>query len=227
MQAHRPHREDATVTSFDVSFWRDDESQFTPRPSQVWMEVTPLRDRGEADFVRVFYDRDFTADYPVPRLSVVAQNWPIDATAARIQVWLKYGETGDATASDDAIERTLDALLPGGPEATAVSIDGVTFEARIKPLEQPTDPCEVEIKEIHPSDGPLQYVKVDMTPTPEKVTRHYSPQMRTVRHTFTFRGVGPDQVEQYVVRLVPDKRLKDGAMSLPTPIVVDVPEPGQ
>ncbi|HEY2146638.1 MAG TPA: vWA domain-containing protein, partial [Pirellulales bacterium] len=89
---HRPVHE-ASGVRFPFSIQRADR-QFTSRPVESWIEVTPLLDERRASPSKyVFYDANFEPGTSVPVLNWLAADWPGAAKQASVVGWIKYDRT--------------------------------------------------------------------------------------------------------------------------------------
>lgn len=223
IQAHNPRREagNRSRVRFELSLWYQDETKFTPRPKEIWMEVTPIlpnesgteSNRTGYGTPRTIYDLGYRPLQPAPRLGYLDHNWPAEADRAEIQLWFKFRETLEDDVSSALVKDLLQPWLFGSVE----------FRTSVKDLEQPTDPCRVEIVEKHPSDGDLRYVKVEMDPPPNKVIHRFIPQARRVRHTFFYENKNPSDVMAYKVRFTTREKAVSEAFVVDRPLTVPLP----
>ena len=101
-RAHRPARNDRDV-QFPLSLQRFDTTaarnrrdiwQWTPRPAESWLEITPLLSGDRpADVTYHFYDANWEPQKQVPELRLVANDWPGGSNRAMIQAWFKSPAT--------------------------------------------------------------------------------------------------------------------------------------
>jgi Mg-chelatase subunit ChlD len=204
-----------TALRFPLSVQNANAALFSPRPAEAWVQIKPVLPKGSAgDRVYPFYDLSFEPERPVPVLSCLAPNWPVEAKQAEIHVWCKFTKT----APDKVI---VLAQLPGEP----VRLDGVpdvTLEVELKRSSQPEDPWQVHVVERHPADSDLYSLKVDMEPVPNKVIHRFNSEAGTVRHTF-FCNASTATIDSYRVCLTTRKRLVQKAVAPPQPFLVTVP----
>jgi hypothetical protein len=81
LRVHQPRRNDDRVR-FRFSI-QDQDVAFTPRPKELWVEVTP--DGSNERYV--YYDPVYEANTPVPVVGFAATNWPDNANFARVKFW--------------------------------------------------------------------------------------------------------------------------------------------
>jgi hypothetical protein len=101
-RGHRPVRHEQDV-QFPLSLQRFESAaasgsrdiwQWTPRPAEAWIEITPLlADDQKAEATYYFYDANWEPQKPVPILRLVAREWPAASSKALIQAWFKSPST--------------------------------------------------------------------------------------------------------------------------------------
>ncbi len=212
--AHLPEWQ-GTSLRFPLSVQNADAALFSPRPAEAWVQIKPILPKGsKADRVYPFYDLSFEPERPVPVLSCLASNWPVEAKQAEISVWCKFTKT-----TPDKIIAL--AQLPGEP-IRLDSVPDVTLEVELKRGSRPEDPWQVNVVERHPVGPDLVSLKVDLEPFPNKIIHRFNPAAGTVRHTF-FCNASAATIDTYSVRLTARKRLFEKAVAPPQPFVVTVP----
>jgi hypothetical protein len=87
LRVHRPRRNDDRVR-FRFSI-QDQDAAFTPRPKELWIEVTP--DGSSERYV--YYDPVYEANTAVPVAGFTATNWPNNTDFARVKFWCGYEPT--------------------------------------------------------------------------------------------------------------------------------------
>ena len=101
---HLPRNFGSSV-AFDLSIQNADEEKFSPRPAEVWAEVSP---RGDRDYKYVASEAMWLAGKPVPVARFQLSNWPQEARDADVQVWFTMRKptswTGKANVNLDAEE---------------------------------------------------------------------------------------------------------------------------
>ena len=114
---------------FPISIQNDDPTRFSPKPSELWVEITPLVSNEDRDPTRlppyVFNDLGFEPNYPVPRVHCTASGWPPEADSADIELWFKlrghetvpvvHRRIQDIQGFDERMNPDLDVNLADGP----------------------------------------------------------------------------------------------------------------
>lgn len=214
MGTHLPEWQGTTLR-FPISVQNADAALFSPRPAEAWVQIKPILPKGsKADRVYPFYDLSFEPERPVPVLSCLAPNWPVEAKQAEISVWCKFTKT----APDKVIAL---AQLPGEP-IRLDSVPDVTLEVDLKLGSRPEDPWQVNVVERHPAGADLVSLKVNLEPLPNKAIHRFNPEAGTVRHTF-FCNASTATLDTYRVCLTTRKRLVEKAVAPLKPFVVTVP----
>ena len=202
---------------FYVSVQAADAEQFSPRPKEAWVQVTPVPASARPADPKsyVFYDMDFEPDRPVPVLRCRVPRWPTEAKKAEIQLWCKFCNTPREEIAVGAF-RQKKPRLADAPE--------VAFELETRRSETPDAPYQVIVTERHPAGAELFCVKVEMEPAPAEVHRLVNPAAGIIRHKFFFEGsLSTKDVDQYVVRLTSRKRLQQDAVQS-DPLRVTIPD---
>ena len=215
--AHMPTWEGGAVR-FYVSLQNAKPDQFSPRPTEAWIEITPEMPAGHADNGQkyVFYDLDFAPQRPVPVLSCLAPNWPAGAQRATVQLCWKFKKT-------KAQEHPLQSLQQ--PGFAWRDMAGVEFNVETQSPRQTGGPQRVILTEQHPRTcppGDLYAAKIEMSPPPDVVMHSYNVAARRIRHVFDYAAASAGGVN-YQVLLTTRKDLLDGACSLPQPLHVTLP----
>jgi hypothetical protein len=213
--AHIPDWKGSAV-QFWISVQNNNAARFSPRPAEAWIQVRPLTPEGTAAAAPyVVYDLTFEPRLPVPVLTFVAPEWPAKAAEAEIQLWFKLKQT----PRDPQEVITVGDLRKRGFQLQ--EIPAATFTAEVRPGEQGS-PCQVVVTERHPQNKPMEGVRVEMDPRPDRVVRQYNQRAGTVHHTFYYDAAAAPQVGTFVVVFTPHSRLSQGAVTLPTPLKVAV-----
>jgi Mg-chelatase subunit ChlD len=207
-RVHRPLRREHGVEFF-ISLQKNASSstgvladlwRWTPRPAEVWFEITPLISNGQAvGQAFPFYDANFEPDQPVPVFKVAASGWPASATAAAISAW--YQPRAIQPSREISIASVIDAGenatapivrdLPGGGrmrvQAGFVGANRTIYGVRV--IEQHFSPSTtVEwLKVSPPMAGDL---------LPMRVTRQFDHRHRTAVHRFYYRITNDRALQQ-------------------------------
>lgn len=187
-RVHRPTMHQDGVL-FPVSI-QDPDNHYTQRPSQLWIEVTPVIPN--ADLMRqtyVFYDANYEAKTPVPLVNWHASNWPTAATMADVRVWAKYEET-------PSMQEIPLNQLQQDPQRFADGIDvtgaeGVQLRIHVFDNRANSEYMAIQVTEVHSERsrgvGSIR-VSMDMKdgPMPSRVTHRFEAASKIAIHTFEF-----------------------------------------
>ncbi|MCA9137335.1 MAG: VWA domain-containing protein [Planctomycetales bacterium] len=221
VRVHRPSRQPGGRVTFPLSWQRRDSNpgqdnprwRVTHRPPSVWIEIQPIGLGGKAlDVKYVFCDATFVADQPVPMIDLAADQWPPQATAARIRVWSKppippseyellppKNLIGGAVTSSrlNKIIAINDSLQNSSPIAPGVTL-------RIDPLGSSTAGQVGRrrfVVEYSDPNADVTSIKVgvdsSMNASPVRIVRQFDSQHHISVHTFyydTSQGEFPSEV---------------------------------
>jgi Caspase domain len=187
-RVHRPSQRKNGV-QFPISV-QDPDSHFTPRPSQIWVEVTPVVLGAETrQSTYHFYDANFEPKTPVPLVSWNASNWPAAATAADVRIWVKYDPTPNLQSI--GVEQ-LKQNLQRYSEGIAVNgVEGVKLSVNLMANRNDSAGLSLQVTESH-SDrskgvGSLRVgLETEDSLVPARVTRHFEAANSMAVHTFEF-----------------------------------------
>ena len=187
-RVHRPSLGKNGVI-FPISF-QDPDSHFTPRPAQLWIEVTPLTNGSDASRqTYLFYDANFEPKTPVPMVSWNASNWPANATAADVLVWAKYEPTPNLQTI--AIEQVKQNTQRYSEGIVVDGVEGVKLSISMMSNREDAAGLVIQVTELHGerSTG-VGSVRValesDETIVPSRITRGFEPANGMAVHTFEF-----------------------------------------
>ena len=188
VRVHRPSQRNNGV-NFPISIQAPD-SHFTPRPIQLWIEVTPVVSNvGSPRQTYYFYDANYEPKTPVPLVSWNASNWPASATAADVRVWAKYEPTPILQAI--LVEQVKQNLQRYADGVAVNGVEGVKLGINIMANRVDSGGLEVQITESH-SDrskgvGSIRVgLETDESIAPSRVTRLFDPDNNMAVHTFEF-----------------------------------------
>lgn len=181
-----------------VKFWfsiqNGDETKFSPRPAEAWIEIQAMRDGvADPDKLYHFYDLTFEEDRPVPVIVCNAYGWPEGADAS-VRMWFKL------TSTEAARRGTVGELRNEG-SFSVPGIDGVEFTVD---TERVANKVHVVVVETH-EQGELNAAKVEMNGTPLEIIREFNRKIGRVEHRFVFPA--GRQVDGYVVLFTSAKEL--------------------
>jgi len=177
--AHLARREGRRV-ELPLSVQNGQADEFSPRPVEIWVEVTPCDDRGPVGLPYVFTDLAIQPGRPVPVLSLAADDWPAEATAARIRPWVRF------VASEPVVRLPVAQLVPGREERFNVPRQrGVSIRCRLA-RQTAVDRIRLTVIEEHPAAvaGQLPLLRVAVGPGCLQAVHLIEPGTGRVRHEF-------------------------------------------
>jgi Mg-chelatase subunit ChlD len=193
VRVHRPVRRDGSVR-FPVSLQVDPSvSHFTRRPVETWVEVAPLAGSTSAGETYVFYDRNLEPETPVPVLMWTAQNWPEQASRARVKYWCKY-ETTDPVQTISWRDVLNSPTTYRGFQPVR-GVPGVQLS--VESSAESNGSYRIYLVERHSPQSPgIDAVRIHLeTPSealPVRVTHQFDSKNRIAMHSYFF---SPDQRE--------------------------------
>ncbi|MDD4267831.1 MAG: VWA domain-containing protein [Pirellulales bacterium] len=212
--AHLPEWR-GTAVHFPVSIQNSRAEAFSPRPAEAWIQIAPLDSRDAASFPEyAFYDLLFEPDRPVPVLSCTALNWPLDARAAGLHVWVKFAES-----PPDRVIRVGD--MPRGDRLPIENL-AVSLEADIRQDDR-QGPARLVLVERHPPGGNVHALKIAMDPPPERSRHRFSRDVGIVRHTFEYEKAPPEEIRNYKIAITRRETIIAGAVTIGEPLKIDIP----
>lgn len=220
--AHRPSWEGALVR-FPLSI-QSDSGKFTPRPAEVWAEITPVVTGNAQVLPYVFLDPNWMPDRPVPMLSCLAPNWPAAARQAQVRFWRRSRPSlPDAVVT---VTGALDRQRRGLSAVPEELLPGTAYQVKIKPGESASDPLRVAVLERH-SDGSLGLAasRTDLVPGADRIERLYDPVNQLVLHTFYYFHTDEETSRSFEVQVTTHKSWAADSVLLGEPLLVNVPEP--
>ena len=220
--AHLASRFGETIR-FPLSVQNANAAEFSPRPTESWVEIVPRSSDGSVGVPFVFYDPSFQPNRPVPVLDLVAMRWPRSFDRAEIRGWFRFTKT----APDVAVP--LADLAPGVERRLELTgLPGSVIRVVLAPAEA-ADHVQLSVLESHPAAlaDKLPCARVCVTPGCLRAVHIVEPETGRVRHEFTVRAEG-GRVAPDVQLLITDKqRVLNGAVSLTAagdpPLAVPVP----
>ena len=221
---HRPIIENSGVR-FEFSL-QHPRRRFTPRPAEIWIEVSPLDADGKSvTSSYTFYDAVFAADVPVPLIRWLAKGWPDQGRRARVDCWYKPTLT-----PADVVVNALDVSAAPADRVVHAEFPGVEFQ-----IESISSAIarQIRVVEWHGEDSAgVGTLKVDLVwPTgsllpPMRVIRTFDPDNRVAAHVFTLPDdtVSDDTASDWEIRLTTAESLREGAIQLAKPIEMTLAE---
>lgn len=229
----RVHRPAATAEGieFPISFQFPNQA-FTPRPTEVWIEITPVTDEagGREPVTYTYYDRNYAAGTPVPVIRCLAPNWPADSNRAEVNVWCRFDRSNPT-------EEVPLAMWAAGEAAQAASrpvagMDGIEYRVELVPALTETDSL-LRIVETHSEiSAGLNAVRTEVVGygdrLPRRIVRQYDSKNGLAVHSYYFdRGDFSEILNSDDVRIqfTPRAEVLRGAWKLPQgPIGVPIVE---
>ena len=195
---------------FPLSVQNANAAEFSPRPVEAWVEISPRSGDGSVGAPFVFYDLSFQQNRPVPVLDLLATRWPRSADRAEILAWFRFTKT----PSDVTVP--LAELTPGVERRLELpSLPGSEIRITLAPAET-ADQVQLSVLESHPAPlaDKLPCLRVCVSPACLRAVHIVEPETGRVRHEFTVRAEG-GRVSQDSQLLITDKqRVLNGAVSL-------------
>jgi hypothetical protein len=189
-RVHRPSPGKNGV-SFPISF-QDPDSHFTPRPQQLWIEITPVS-AGSEEFrqVYVFYDANYEPKMPVPMVNWNASNWPSNATAADVRIWAKYDPTPNLQTI--LLERVKQNTQRYAEGIAVDGVEGVKLSINMIPNREDSAGMTIQVTELHSERskgvGSMRVgLESDGSLVPSRITRRFEPANGMAVHTFEFNA---------------------------------------
>ncbi|MBW3598110.1 MAG: hypothetical protein KY475_12650, partial [Planctomycetes bacterium] len=220
---HRPITGNDGV-AFTVSLQRSDRG-FTPRPAEVWLEVTPVNpdDQTRAPSY-LFYDAPSEPDTPVPVLRRLAPNWPRGYRQGELRFWSKMEKTPAAAVR---LEEVADRPPAAGAGYIIPGVAGVTYQVRTHRGASPGAPFRVALIERHGVESPgVGAVKVEMSPAPQHALHQFDAENRLVLHTFEFATAEDPSGLSREILFTPRADIETGAMHLDDAAIVEITDTG-
>ncbi len=196
VRVHRPQTQAGGVL-FPISFQMPQE-HYTPRPTETWIEISPLSADGQAmRRTYLYYDVNYDAKTTVPRQSWLASDWPQNSNAAEVRVWARY-DRSPVNASVNLSElRTDPQRWAAGAAVTGIS------EVSLRIVGQAASGGDqtwiLQVTELHSQKsrgiGSLK-IQVDSGSEvqPVRVTRRFDAESRMAIHTFEFTKAASEQL---------------------------------
>jgi hypothetical protein len=205
-----------------------DRTHFTPRPKEIWIEVTPLTDAGDEADPYIFYDGNFEPNEPVPVLRWAADDWP-PSKEARLRIWCstERADPLQEIALRDVV-KLPDAHRPMQPMR---GVPGVDLSIR-KTLDH--EEYRIRIVEKHGAKSPGIYslkvaLATDPKLKPSRVTHQFNPPGGLATHEFVYSAEDGAKIEQDPttrITITKATAIKDNAMRPRDSVTVNVPLPG-
>jgi hypothetical protein len=174
-----------TTVHFPISIQSGPADGFSPRPVELWVEVTPQSSRGRVAAPYVVYDPAWQPHRPVPVLDVTATGWPDAATTAEVRSWFRFTTAEPLLGLPVAdmvpdVELTRD--LPG--------LEGSSLRVRLSPVSDPSV-VRLTVIETHPPRlaDQLPLLKVAISSGCRRAVHIVEPGTGRIRHEFELDAV--------------------------------------
>jgi hypothetical protein len=239
-RVHRPLRDEKNV-HFSLSLQRlaaglnntaPDAWRWTPRPREIWLEVTPLASTGEpVGQSYIFYDANWEPEKPVPVLRFVAQRWPSGSPRAAVRAWFKFQTTApqavvpltDIVSTDGSMQRSERQVAPNvgititagrGPDGSS------SYPVRIVERHAGSTPDIGELKILPPRGDSVRAARI---------VRQFDALHGIVVHTFYYDSSDANliaRLKESEFDIVTRQAAQSGAMQA-EPLVIEISEAGQ
>jgi len=183
---HRPVSDREGVT-FRVSL-QDENLDFTRRPDEVWVEITPVSERGDvARPTYVFYERNFEPQMPVPVVVCRTLGWPAGASSARVQLWCKFATSVSVLSRPIAqVEKQV-----GGDDESVPGVQGIRFRVAVVSADAQDGLTELRITEQHSAASPgIDALRIQLNAPvdllPQRIERQSDATAGVVVHSMFF-----------------------------------------
>jgi hypothetical protein len=208
----RPERIDNAV-QFSICVENSDPAKFSPRPVEIWLTVTPItNDPASNKGAYIFYDRAFESRTSTPVMRFLAEQWPVGAEDARLELWCKFRRK---TPIEQSKTFTVGRFSTGLPEK--VQFGNAAVEVEVETMQPGKDGMlRVVVTEIHQDRWNPLKVEIDSSPQPniKKAVHRFSDANKAAKHTFYFENIrDPRDAADFRVILTPQSAVKDEAMS--------------
>ncbi len=184
--------------NFPISL-QDPDNYFTPRPTQLWIEVTPVASAESPRQTYFFYDANFEPKMPVPLVSWNASNWPANATAAEVRVWAKFGPTPNLQSIQ--LEQVIRSRQRYAEGIALDGVEGVNLSVTIIANRGDSAGLVLQVTESH-SDrskgvGSIRVgLESEESIVPSRVTRRFEPANSMAVHTFEFDAMSAQAFQE-------------------------------
>jgi hypothetical protein len=220
--AHMATRTGDTIR-FPISVQNANAAEFSPRPVEMWVEVTPFAAGQPTGAPFVVYDLALQPARPVPVFDLVARNWPRNADAAEIRAWFRFA----AIAPDMAVP--VSELVPGAERSlTIAGFPNSEIRATLAAPDSP-DTLRLSVVENHPPQRATQLpaLRVVVAPNCLRAVHVVEPETGRVRHEFTLKAEGGRVPANTMLQITDRQRIVNGAASATAggapPLAVPVP----
>jgi hypothetical protein len=228
--AHRPEPREGGGWAFPVSIQNGDATRFSPRPTEAWVEITPVLADGSKLPAYPFYDLAFEPERPVPVLRCEAPTWPARAQQAEVRLWFKVGPGGGddksrevTIAEVDSDSPARDLHLPGAPDARFKITTEEVPSGRLPDWAAWPGGCRLVVEEEYPPlSGKVDWSRVQTLERADRIVRTFNYDGRWARHEFYFAEKGRVDVRRDKLVVTAGPSLKKGAAAVDEPLHVTV-----
>lgn len=216
--AHLPTWQ-GNVVEFPISIQNAAPTGFSPTPSEVWVEITPIavypNGRRERRDPFVIYDLTLKDQRPAPIVLCRIPDWPPEAVLAEIRVASRFEPGNDykAVRVGDALEPSR-LVEPGS---------AWSYQAEVR-RDKEGNGFRVTLKCV-PEQGDIYSVRADLSPAAEQITRRFDAKSRVVVHTFYYPQIREEAtINSAEIRFTSRDRFYDSALKVTEPLEIRVPE---
>ena len=206
-----------------ISIQSDEASSYSQRPTNIWVEVQPLKQDKPIGIPYTFYDMTLQKNRPVPVFDLIAPQWPPLATKALVKAWFRFDQVNPdlAILVNDLPEDVEKGFpFPGLPGSEIL----VT---RKKP--QSKNIIEVSVVEKHPTEqsSHLPLLKAVVSNASISASHMVEPDICRIRHTFLIQATNGQISDNVRLEFTDQQRLIAGATSTISdggmPLVIPIP----
>ncbi|WP_010585274.1 vWA domain-containing protein [Schlesneria paludicola] len=215
---HRPFRRGQQVT-FDISI-QHLQRHFVRRPTEAWIEITPIVRSGQfSPPTYVLYDTNYLPNTSVPVLRWTVNDWPAEASQAKLRVWFKFEES--KPISTMTLGEALDPVR--NPDMPLDGVAGVNTRVRVRR----NGPLQVSIVERHSKEstgvGTLK-IGLKSSAIPDRVRHRFDAVNRIATHLFEFTQQDESVLADGSVVFTKRSSAQSGSLRTNDAVIVDVTE---
>lgn len=218
LAAYRPNRGAGTrMWRFPIAVQNAAPENFSPRPAEAWIDVTPIAGPGEKSFdTYPVYDVVYEPHLPVPVIDCALSRWPEAATKAEIRLWLKFRPTPPRQEVQVRDVVSSRVLVEGGKRGN--------LSAEILDATAEDDRAVVRVTERLGGAGELRWLKIELSEMPGLVRRTFYHKGRYAIHEFYFPNRVREDLSKLTLLITPRDDLERGAVAVADqPLEVSLP----
>jgi hypothetical protein len=224
--AHRPEHGEGGSWAFPISIQNGDGARFSPRPTEAWVEITPVLAKGSKLPPYPVYDLSYEPERPVPVLRCEVPKWPDGSQEAEIRLWFRLRNDSDVKSREVPIadvdadaSASSDLHVPGAPDARfKVRTDDLT-SGQVPGWPSWPGGARLIVEEEHPPLTPtVEWLRVQTLDPPDRVERTFNFDGRWARHEFFFAEKGRLDVRRDKLVLTSRGSVQKGAVAVDEPM---------